>query len=49
MGDPNPLVGGSGIKMLEDAGIEVIKIGGHEEEECYKLNEDFMKKMEAGS
>ena len=39
--DPNPLVAGSGIKRLEEAGIEVIV--GILEEECRKLNEIFIK------
>ena len=41
MRDPNPLVAGSGIKKLEDAGIEVIV--GILEEECRRLNEIFIK------
>lgn len=39
--DPNPLVAGKGIKLLEDNGIEVIT-GVLEEEGC-KLNEIFLK------
>lgn len=39
--DPNPLVSGRGVKILEDAGIEVI-IGIHEEE-SRKMNEVFNK------
>ena len=49
MGDPNPLVGGSGIKTLEAAGIGVQTIGGKEEQDCYDINKDFMKRMEAAS
>lgn len=49
VGDPNPLVGGSGIKTLESAGITVVKIGGEEEQDCYNINADFMKRMEAGA
>lgn len=41
MKDPNPLVSGKGIKILEKAGIEVI--GGILEEECKKINEIFIK------
>ena len=47
VGDPNPLVGGAGIATCERAGIEVAKIGGEEEAECYALNEDFMERMKA--
>lgn len=39
--DPNPLVSGKGIKILEDNGIEVIS--GVLEEEGKKLNEIFLK------
>ncbi len=46
VGDPNPLVGGSGIQTLEAAGIDVEVIGGKEEQDCYEINEDFMKMME---
>lgn len=38
--DPNPLVGGNGIKMLKDAGIEVES--GFLEEELKKQNEIFL-------
>ena len=41
MVDPNPLVAGSGIKTLEDSGIEVVV--GVEEEACRDLNVDFLK------
>lgn len=47
--DPNPLVGGEGIRTLEQAGVEVVSIGGKEERECYAINESFMIGMEAGS
>ena len=46
-GDPNPLVGGEGIKTLERAGIEVETIGGEEEQTAYNLNEEFMERMKA--
>ncbi len=39
--DPNPLVSGSGVKKLEDAGIEVFH--GILTDECMSLNEVFMK------
>ncbi|MDT8715935.1 bifunctional diaminohydroxyphosphoribosylaminopyrimidine deaminase/5-amino-6-(5-phosphoribosylamino)uracil reductase RibD [Clostridium sp. 19966] len=39
--DPNPLVSGKGIKILKDAGIEVVT--GVLEEEGRKLNEIFLK------
>jgi diaminohydroxyphosphoribosylaminopyrimidine deaminase/5-amino-6-(5-phosphoribosylamino)uracil reductase len=41
MKDPNPLVAGRGIKMLEDAGIEVTV--GILQKEAEKLNEMFLK------
>jgi diaminohydroxyphosphoribosylaminopyrimidine deaminase/5-amino-6-(5-phosphoribosylamino)uracil reductase len=50
VGDPNPLVGGAGVKTLEAAGITVEMIGGAEEVAAYDLNADFMKRMkEQGS
>lgn len=39
--DPNPLVSGKGIKIIEDAGINVYT--GICEKECNKLNEVFFK------
>lgn len=39
--DPNPLVSGNGVKVLEDAGIEVIT--GVAEKEARKMNEVFNK------
>ncbi|TWT02467.1 bifunctional diaminohydroxyphosphoribosylaminopyrimidine deaminase/5-amino-6-(5-phosphoribosylamino)uracil reductase RibD [Planomicrobium sp. CPCC 101079] len=39
--DPNPLVSGNGVKMLKNAGIEVIV--GIREEESRKMNEVFNK------
>lgn len=41
MVDPNPLVRGTGIKRLKEAGIEVAT--GILEKECRKLNEVFIK------
>ncbi len=46
MRDPNPLVAGRGIKILEDAGIEVIC--GVDEEECRNLNPVFIKYITTG-
>lgn len=43
--DPNPLVSGSGIKKLEDAGIVVKK--GLLEAEAIKLNPGFIKRMKS--
>jgi diaminohydroxyphosphoribosylaminopyrimidine deaminase/5-amino-6-(5-phosphoribosylamino)uracil reductase len=39
--DPNPLVSGKGIKILEDAGIEVVT--GVEEDRIKELNKVFLK------
>lgn len=47
VGDPNPLVGGAGVKTLEAAGIEVEMIGGEEEKAAYQLNAEFMERMKA--
>ncbi|PIW62497.1 MAG: riboflavin biosynthesis protein RibD [Shewanella sp. CG12_big_fil_rev_8_21_14_0_65_47_15] len=44
--DPNPQVGGCGIQMLRDAGIQV-DVGLHRDE-AYALNLGFMKRMESG-
>lgn len=46
MQDPNPLVAGSGIKKLEDAGVEVTV--GLLEQRARLLNEGFIKRMETG-
>lgn len=39
--DPNPLVSGNGVKMLEDAGINVVS--GIKESDSLKMNEVFNK------
>lgn len=39
--DPNPLVSGNGVKMLEDAGIKVVT--GIREQESLQMNEVFNK------
>lgn len=41
MKDPNPVVSGKGLKILSDAGIEII--GPIFENECRQLNEIFIK------
>lgn len=46
MTDPNPIVSGRGISILEEAGIEVIT--GVLEDECRKLNEAFIKHITTG-
>ena len=46
IGDPNPLVGGTGALTLRNAGVDVSFIGGEEAEACYTLNLDFMQRMQ---
>ena len=46
MRDPNPLVAGKGIQILEDAGIEVVC--GIHEDECRALNPVFLKYITTG-
>ncbi len=45
-GDPNPLVGGKGIAILKNSGIEVTE--NVLEEECLKLNEIFFHFIRTG-
>jgi diaminohydroxyphosphoribosylaminopyrimidine deaminase / 5-amino-6-(5-phosphoribosylamino)uracil reductase len=47
VGDPNPLVGGTGIDRLQDAGIVVD--GPCLEHDCYEINSDFMERMKAAA
>lgn len=47
MKDPNPLVSGKGIEILEKAGIEVVC--GVNEDECRKLNPIFLKYITSGT
>ena len=42
--DPSPKVNGKGIKMLEDAGIEVTILTGDISKECKDLNPEFNSK-----
>jgi diaminohydroxyphosphoribosylaminopyrimidine deaminase/5-amino-6-(5-phosphoribosylamino)uracil reductase len=46
MTDPNPLVAGSGLKILQDAGIEAES--GLLESQARELNPGFIKRMESG-
>ena len=46
MGDPNPLVSGSGINYLREKGIEVLS--GVLEKECLELNLPFIKHITTG-
>ena len=42
--DPNPLVGGQGVKTLQDAGISVDV--SCLEQQCWDVNKDFMLRMQ---
>jgi pyrimidine deaminase RibD-like protein len=43
--DPNPLVGGKGVRTLQQAGIVVCEVGGAEADEAYDINREFMERM----
>ena len=45
-GDPNPLVAGQGVKILEDHGIEVVQ--GVMDKECREINEVFFHFITTG-
>jgi diaminohydroxyphosphoribosylaminopyrimidine deaminase/5-amino-6-(5-phosphoribosylamino)uracil reductase len=47
MPDPNPLVGGEGIRRLEAAGVEVVT--GVLEGECRAINEAYIKHITTGT
>eukprot|EP01025_Chloroclados_australasicus_P018639 TRINITY_DN19890_c0_g1_i1.p2 TRINITY_DN19890_c0_g1~~TRINITY_DN19890_c0_g1_i1.p2 ORF type:complete len:195 (-),score=24.24 TRINITY_DN19890_c0_g1_i1:23-607(-) len=42
--DPNPLVGGAGVRRLRDANIDVV--AGCLENQCYEINKEFMQRMQ---
>lgn len=44
--DPNPLVGGKGLRRLQDAGIDVV--AGVLEEECRWINRGFIRRVTLG-
>eukprot|EP00210_Caulerpa_lentillifera_P009201 g8772.t1 len=43
--DPNPLVGGAGIKRLQKHGVDVVV--NCLEDKCYEINVDFMERMKS--
>ncbi|PRP91171.1 Riboflavin biosynthesis protein RibD [Enhygromyxa salina] len=45
MVDPNPRVGGKGVRQLRDAGVEVVL--GVEEARSWQLNRDFVERVQA--
>jgi pyrimidine deaminase RibD-like protein len=49
VGDPNPLVNSSGLATLRKAGIQVAVMDGEEREACYRLNAEFMQRMEVAA
>lgn len=46
--DPNPKVAGRGVKILEEAGIEVTLATGKINKQCIKLNRAFFKSIQSG-
>lgn len=48
VGDPNPLVNGTGAKTLADAGIACEFVEGDEQQACYEINKDFLDSIGAG-
>ncbi len=46
-GDPNPLVGGGGLALLEGAGVAVQLMDGAEGAAAVELNPEFMARMRA--
>eukprot|EP01023_Acetabularia_acetabulum_P033866 TRINITY_DN3171_c0_g1_i4.p1 TRINITY_DN3171_c0_g1~~TRINITY_DN3171_c0_g1_i4.p1 ORF type:complete len:191 (-),score=28.85 TRINITY_DN3171_c0_g1_i4:159-731(-) len=42
--DPNPLVGGEGVRRLQDADIEVQQ--GCLQSQCYEINKEFMQRIQ---
>ena len=47
--DPNPLVGGGGLALLEAAGVVVEGVGGEEAAAAEALNPEFMARMRAAA
>lgn len=46
-GDPNPLVGGGGLALLERGGVDVALMDGREAADAAALNPEFMAAMRA--
>ena len=47
MGDPNPLVNGTGAKTLTDAGISCEFVEGEEHQACFDINKEFLESIGA--
>jgi diaminohydroxyphosphoribosylaminopyrimidine deaminase/5-amino-6-(5-phosphoribosylamino)uracil reductase len=43
--DPNPRVDGGGFKVLQEAGIDVVRAEGRSEEECAEVVKNFVKRI----